>query len=315
MSTLIFFLFIIIGLTIFIFSLWMMSHGLQGFLGVYPRFLLAKLTKNPVTGVVTGALATALVQSSSAVAVMMVALVDAKVLTVYQAFGVILGANIGTTITTQIVSFDLSAVSLPLMISGLFLVSINKRLHSYGEVLVGFGGLFYGLAYIRQALAPILAYPMVVQSLTGLSDHIGLGVLVGIILTAIVQSSSAVTGIVIVLAQENAITLGAAVAVALGSNIGTVATTLISTIGLEREARATAYADLIFNVLGVILILPFIQGFVQLITLLSSFDLSRQIANAHTAFNLVTAIIAIPFIRIFTKLALRWAGIKYPGSK
>ncbi len=298
----------LLGLTIFIMGLRVMSDGLQGTLGHTLRFWLGKLTVNPVAGILTGTVATAFVQSSSAVAVMMVALVHANVLTLYQAFGIILGANIGTTVTAQIVSFNMSQFALPLMICGLFMLPLNKKTYAYSSLLVGLGALFYGLALLRLALSPLLHYPLVRTWMLALANSVYLAIFVGIVLTALVQSSSAVTGLVIALAHEGGISLLAAVSIALGSNIGTVATTLISSIGLEKQARATAYADLLFNVLGVLLILPFIHPFVILIETTST-DAARQIANAHTIFNGITALAAIPFIGFLGRLSSRWAGI------
>lgn len=295
------------GLAIFLLGLRVMSSGLTGTFGKRLRVLLAKLTTSPMLGLVTGALATAFVQSSSAVAVTMVALVNAKVINLYQAFGIILGANIGTTITAQIISFDLGGLGLPLMCCGLFLLPLGRKSRSVGLVLVGFGGAFFGLSYLREALSPLIHLPWVATSLAEMSDKVFLGIGVGTILTALIQSSSAVNGIVIALAQESAISLNAAIAISLGGNIGTVATTLISSVGLTREAKATAYADFIFNVLGVLLLVPFFGWFTKLVAFTSP-NLAREVANAHTIFNVLTAVVAVPFIRPLTRLAAKWAG-------
>ncbi len=270
--------------------------------------MLTRLTTTKLRCVFAGAAATCLVQSSSAVASTMVVLVASGILTAKQAFGVILGANIGTTLTAQIIAFRLENVALPLIFLGLLLAFAGRR-KSLGTALFALGSLLYGLTIITATLAPLLQFPHIQNVLKNLSDTPWEACLTGIVLTALIQSSSAVTGVVISLAHLNAISLSAAVGVALGSNVGTVFTTLIASTGRGRASRATAFADFIFNLGGVLLVLPFYGHFLRLVAL-TSHDLARQIANAHFLFNLLTGIAALPVLDYFAALAWRLAGIK-----
>ena len=194
----------------------------------------------------------------------------------------------------------------PLIICGLFLLPLSRKTNKLGMALIGLGGLFLGLLLLKLTLVPVLAHHWVQSALIKLGNHVLAAVFVGIAVTAIVQSSSAVTSVVIVLGRAQAISLIGAIAIAFGSNIGTVLTTLLSSIGMSRESKATAYADLIFNVLGVVIMLPVIQCFAGIVSLTSP-DLGRQIANAHTLFNAVTAVCALflidPLVRIVSKMA------------
>lgn len=297
-----------LSLLIFGISLRVLSTSMSAFLGTRLQKALIVLTSNSPLSILTGAIATAFVQSSSTVNVLMVTLVNANLLNLYQAFGVVLGANIGTTVTAQIVSFNLSQYAIPMMLCGLFLFPWTNKSRIAGSSLIGLGGLFFGLNLIKQSLWPVLAYPLTLKLLISLSENIYLGIVLGIVFSAIIQSSSLVTTLVIALAQMQALNLQSAIAIALGSNIGTVATTLISSIGLSKEAKATAYADLLFNVLGVLFLLPVIKQFAFIISLTSQ-DPGRQVANAHTIFNVITAFLIVPFIRPLANLARRCAGI------
>ncbi len=297
-----------LSITVFLVSLRLMSNSVQAMLGSRLQKVLQLLTYNPLIAMLTGTVVTATIQSSSAVAAIMVAFVNAGILTIKQAFGVILGANIGTTITAQIAAFDLSAFFVPIMLSGLFLLPWNRRSSFIGSALVGLGGLFVGMRLLKLALVPILAHSLIQALLIELSDHIIYAVLVGMVVTALVQSSSAVTSVVIVLGQIGAISLVGAIAIALGSNIGTVITSLISSIGMTKESKATAYADLVFNVFGVLLILPVIRLFAGFVALTAP-DLGRQIANAHTLFNLISAFGALILIGPLTVVVKKMAGI------
>ena len=297
-----------LSLLIFGISLRVLSTSMSAFLGTRLQKALIVLTSNSPLSILTGAIATAFVQSSSTVNVLMVTLVNANLLNLYQAFGVVLGANIGTTVTAQIVSFNLSQYAIPMMLCGLFLFPWTNKSRIAGSSLIGLGGLFFGLNLIKQSLWPVLAYPLTLKLLISLSENIYLGIVLGIVFSAIIQSSSLVTTLVIALAQMQALNLQSAIAIALGSNIGTVATTLISSIGLSKEAKATAYADLLFNFLGVLFLLPFIKQFAFIISLTSQ-DPGRQVANAHTIFNVITAFLIVPFIRPLANLARRCAGI------
>jgi phosphate:Na+ symporter len=296
-----------LGVTIFLLGLRLMSTALGSAAGRRLRGLLARFVKTPLQGALLGAAATAAVQSSSAVAATVVGLVNARIFTLSQAFAVILGANVGTTITAQLIAFDLDRFAPLMMAAGL--VSVwGWRRRTVGEALFGFGSLLFGLALINRALLPWLDSGAARFALTSLVGERWQAVLVGIGVTAVVQSSSAVTGFVVALAQAETITLQAAVCISLGSNIGTVLTTLIASIGTSRESKAAALADLTFNVLGVLLVLPLLDPFLAVVARTST-QLPRQIANAHTLFNLGTAVIALPLIRYLAGFAWLWAGI------
>lgn len=302
-----------LGLSIFLLGLKLLGSSLQSALGNKLRLLLTRLTTTKLRCVFAGMASTCLVQSSSAVASMMVVLVSSGMLTPKQAFGVILGANLGTTLTAQIIAFRIESVALPLIFLGLLIVFAGRR-KSLGTVLFALGSLFYGLMMITATLTPLLQFPIIQNILQNLSDTPLEACLTGVILTALIQSSSAVTGVVISLAHLDAISLSAAVGVALGSNVGTVFTTLIASVGRGRASKATAFADFIFNVGGVLLVLPFYGYFLQLVAHTSA-DIARQIANAHFLFNLLTVILAWPFLDYFAAVAWRLAGIKMGNKK
>ncbi len=293
---------------IFLLGLRLMGTALESVLGHRLRILLTGLTATKGRSVVAGMLGTVLVQSSSAIASAMVILVDNGVLSISQAFGVILGANIGTTFTAQIIAFPLGVVAWPLLVGGLLLFCL-RRTRSVGLAVFGLGALFYGLTVTTSSLSPLLEYPLVKQTLIKLTNTPAQAILVGILLTALVQSSSAITGLVVSLVSLNSLSLGAAVGLALGSNIGTVVTTLIAGFGRERSSKATAYADLLFNLGGVLLILPVFPLFLRAISYTSIYP-ARQVANAHTLFNAITALLAVPFLDYLAGVAWWWAGIR-----
>lgn len=289
-----------------------MSTALGSAAGTRLKHILSRLVRTPAQGALTGAAATAVVQSSSAVAAICVGLVNSGVFTLEQAFGVILGANVGTTLTAQLVAFDLTQYAPLMMLLGLGIVVMLKKRRA-GEALFGFGALVFGLSLINQAVKPWLASEFASWALTELTSNRLQAVLVGIVVTAVIQSSSAVTSLVVMLAQTDAITLEAAVGIALGSNIGTVLTTIFASIGTIRESKATALADLMFNVLGVVLLLLLMEPFLALVTWTSD-QLPRQVANAHTLFNVLTAVVALPLIPYLAALAWYGAGF-VSGSK
>lgn len=298
----------IVGMGIFLLGLKIMGTALESVLGFRLRLLLTRLTATKGRSLAAGLLSTCLVQSSSAVASTVVLLVDKGILSLTQAFGIILGANIGTTLTGQIMALRLQNAALPLIVCGLALC-LCKRTRYPGRALFGLGSIFFGLNVVSSALTPILRFPLIHESMIQLTDTVLEACLLGVLLTALVQSSSAVTGIVISLVSSGLISLPAGVGLALGSNVGTVITTLLASVGRDRASKATAYADLFFNLGGVLLILPFFPLFLRLIRLISS-DPARQVAHAHTLFNLATALLAVPFLDYLARFAWWWAGIR-----
>ncbi|HKM43244.1 MAG TPA: Na/Pi symporter [Limnochordia bacterium] len=301
-----------LGLSIFMLALKLLGNTLSSILGFRLRAFLTKFTSTKVKSLLTGMLTTSLVQSSSIVNSTMVVLVDSGVLAVSQALGVILGANIGTTLTAQIVALPVEKAAIPLLLAGLFLIYIPKR-PALGTAVLSLGAVFFGLTYTTGVLAPVLGLPAVQGILLELTGTPLRACVVGAVLTSVVQSSGAVTGLAVGLAGRNLLTLPAAVGVALGSNVGTVVTTLIASLGRSRASKATALGDFLFNLAGVLLILPVFPYFLGLVRFLSN-DPSRQVAHAHTLFNVVTALATLPLLDNLASLAWAWAGIR-PRNK
>ncbi len=235
---------------------------------------------------------------------MVVGLVNTGLMTLIQAVGVTFGANIGTTITGQLVAFRLTDAALPMIGLGFTLSFFGKRRvpKRIGEVLLGLGMIFLGMKLMAQYLTPVVRQPWAAEVLTRFSRQPLLGVLAGAILTGIVQSSSATTGMIIAMAGDGAIDLAAAMPLILGANVGTCVTALLASIGSSVMARRAAVVHLLFNVIGVVLFLPFVGGFEAVVRNLGS-DVTRQIANAHTAFNITTTLALLPLAGLLTRLA------------
>jgi phosphate:Na+ symporter len=292
------------GLGLFIFGMQSLSDGLQRAAGDKFRQLLERLTGTLPKGLLVGMAVTSLIQSSSATTVMVVGLVNAGMMTLMQAVGVIFGANIGTTITAQLVAFKLTDLALPAIGLGFTLSFFGRRarLKRIGEVLLGFGLLFLGMKLMGQYLGPMIKEPWARQLMTEFAEHPVLGVLVGAAITAIVQSSSATTGLIIALAAEGAIGLVAAVPLVLGANIGTCITALLASIGSSVMAKRSAVVHLLFNVIGVVFMVPFVLQFERLVGGLGG-SVPRQIANAHTLFNVTVSLVLLPFAARLAQLA------------
>lgn len=267
----------------------LMSQALRGTIDSHLRIVLTRLTDHPLLGFLLGALLTAIIQSSSAMTVVIVALVDAGVLSLLQAVPLIIGANVGTTITAQIISLQLYQMIIPACTIGLLLICCRKT-RGVGRVFLGLGLLFLGLRLMDLCLLPLLDLPAMQQLLLRCAGSPGYAFMVGVVVTALVQSSSAVTGIVIGLSVSQLLTLSAALGLALGSNVGTCATALIASLGSGPNGKRVAFAHLIFNLVGVALTMPFFPSFVRMVAGTAP-DLPRQIANGHTLFNLQTAVI------------------------
>ena len=310
------------GLAIFIFGMEMMSEGMKKSAGSKMRAILAALTKNPVIGLFVGAFVTMVIQSSSATTVMLVSFVQAGLMSFAQTLGVILGADIGTTITAQLIAFKLTDYALLMIAVGfgfkIFAKTDNTR--NIGEAILGFGILFYGMKLMSDVMKPLRTYPGFIDVMKELENPL-LGLLVGTVFTSLIQSSAASIGVVIVLAQQGLITLEAGIPIIFGANIGTCITAGLASIGTSREAKRVALAHVLFKVAGVMIFIFWIPGFAELIrTLAVKFgsDIARQIANAHTIFNVSLAIIFIPFTNLFAGLIQRLlpgreeeAGIKF----
>lgn len=297
------------GLALFLYGMEKMSAGMRKSAGNHLRSILASLTKNRVIALFVGTFVTMIIQSSSATTVMLVSFVQAGLMSFSQTMGVILGADIGTTITAQMIAFKLTDYAL-LMIAvgyGLRMFAKSEKAKSYGDVILGFGILFFGMKLMSDAMRPLRTYPDFIDFLKGLENPL-LGILAGAIFTALVQSSSAFTGILIVLAQQGLITLEAGIPMIFGANIGTCVTAGLASIGTSRDAKRVALAHVIFKLSGVLLFFFWIPEFAELIrTLAIKFGsgTARQIANAHTIFNVGLGLLFLPCTTVFANLVLK----------
>ena len=296
------------GLALFLYGMEKMSEGLKKSAGDKMRSILGTLTNNRVTGLLIGAFVTMVIQSSSATTVMLVSFVQAELMTFAQSMGVILGADIGTTITAQLIAFKLTDYALLMIAIGFALRMAAKNIHirHIGEVILGFGILFFGMKLMSDAMHPLRTYPGVIDLLKGLENPL-LGLLFGTVFTALIQSSSAFTGVIIVLAQQGLISLEAGIPMVFGANIGTCITAGLASIGTSREAKRVALAHILFKIAGVVLFIFWIPAFTDIVRSIAAqfgSGVARQIANAHTIFNVSLAFIFLPFTTIFAALIL-----------
>ena len=294
------------GLGLFIFGMRTMGDGLQKAAGDRLKRILEVLTSNPIMGVIVGAGITALVQSSSATTVMVVGFVNAGLMSLSQAVVVIMGANIGTTFTAQLIAFKLTDYALPAIAIGVFISLVaKKRLHrNIAQVLVGFGMLFLGMSVMTNAMKPLKEIPAFTELMVTLSHHPLMGVLTGMGLTAAIQSSSATIGILQGLASQGLVDIRVALPILFGDNIGTCVTALLSSIGTSIAARRAAIIHFLFNSVGTVVFM-FLMPVVLRVVLWTSSDPVREIANAHTLFNTANTVIQLPFAYLLVAAATR----------
>ena len=295
------------GLALFLHGMQMMSSGLEAAAGNRMKGILEKLTANRVLGVVVGAVITAVIQSSSATTVMVVGFVNSGMMTLTQAVWIIMGANIGTTITGQLIALDIGAIA-PLFafIGVAMIVFLNKeKLHHFGKIIAGLGILFIGMDMMSAAMMPLRESEAFISLMTQFSNPV-LGILAGAIFTAIIQSSSASVGILQALASSGVIGLPQAVYVLFGQNIGTCITAVLAAIGTSRNAKRTTIIHLSFNIIGTIVftIICMVTPFVSLMEGLTP-NVSAQIANTHTIFNITTTLLLLPFGTQLAKMATK----------
>ncbi|GAU77675.1 Na/Pi cotransporter family protein [Fusibacter sp. 3D3] len=295
------------GLGLFLYGMTIMSEGLEKSAGNKLEKIIEKISGNIVVGVFAGALVTVIVQSSSATTVMVVGFVNAGIMNLTQAIGLIMGANIGTTITAQLVSIELTALA-PIAIAigtGVKLFSKNNKSIVLGEIVLGFGILFLGMDLMKEAMAPLKTYQgfndMIVSFGTGGLWGTIKGFFAGFLITAIVQSSSATTGILVALAGTGVLPIEAAFPVLLGTNVGTCVTALISSISANRTAKRAAVMHLLFNVVGTIIFIIFFSHITVSLVKSISTDAARQLANAHTFFNIMNTLLLLPFAGLIVK--------------
>lgn len=295
------------GLGLFLYGMNLMGDGLQKSAGNKLKKIVELLTSNVLMGVLVGVGVTAIIQSSSATTVMIVGFVNAGIMTLSQAIGVIMGANIGTTVTAQLVSFNLEGLAPVALGIGIviYLFSSKQRNKNLSEILIGFGILFTGMEFMKDAVKPLADLPQFRDALLYFGSHPILGILAGFLITGIVQSSSASMGMLIALASEGLLPLSSALPILYGDNIGTCVTSLLSSIGASRNAKRAAIMHLSFNVIGTIIFMLILnKPITQLVSRIDPTDTARQIANAHTLFNVLNVIILLPFSRYIVKLAL-----------
>ena len=291
------------GLGIFLFGIKTMGDGLQKSAGDKLRDILDKFTTNPIMGVIAGMFVTVLIQSSSATTVITVGLVSAGFMNLRQAIGVIMGANIGTTVTAFIIGIDVGAFALPILAIGSFLLFFfkNKKLHYLGQVLFGFGALFYGLELMSEGMKPLRDLQAFHDLTISMSDHSVLGVLVGTIFTVLVQSSSATIGILQGMYADGLLDIHAALPVLFGDNIGTTITAVLASLGASVAAKRAAAVHVLFNIIGAtifLIILPLFTNFMLYIADIFNLNPKMTIAFAHGTFNVTNTLIQLPFIGV-----------------
>ncbi|MGM0897087.1 MAG: Na/Pi cotransporter family protein [Bacillota bacterium] len=298
------------GLGIFLFSIKYMGDALQKAAGDKLRDILDRFTTNPFMGVLVGIIVTILIQSSSGTTVIVVGLVSAGFMTLRQAIGVIMGANIGTTVTAFIIGLDVGAYALPIMAVGAFMIFFFKKnqVQNIGQVIFGFGGLFFGMDTMSGAMKPLRELPAFIDMTVNLSEFPILGVAVGTLVTFIVQSSSGTIAILQGLYAENLVTLDAALPVLFGDNIGTTVTAILAALGTSVAARRAAAVHVLFNVIGsvifLILLVPF-TAYIEWITGVLNLEAKMQIAFAHGTFNVANTLIQFPLIGAWAYLVTK----------
>jgi len=295
------------GLALFLLGMDLLTRALKRVTGDRMRALLARLTENRIRGVLLGAGMTAVVQSSSVTTVLLVGFISAGVMTMAQSVAVIMGANIGSTFTAQILAFQITELALPIVTLGVAVMLTAKDLvwREYGQSVVGLGLVFFGMGVMSAAVVPLAQYPGFLRVMVSLEAPV-LALLVGGLFTALVQSSAATTGILIVLAGQGLVSLEAAIGAALGANIGTCITAVLATIGKPREAVRAALVHTLFNVAGALAWVWFIPGLAFAATMIApAGDTARSLAWAHTIFNVVNTLVLIGFTVPFARL-VQW---------
>ena len=298
------------GLGLFLFGIRKISESLKIIGGDNLKKILSKITANRFWGVGVGLTITALLQSSSATSVMTIGFVNASLLTLRQAISIIIGANIGTTITAQIIAFKIGDFALPAIAIGSGIVLFNKklRLRSYGNIVLGFGLVFFGLGLMTDIVQPIRHSAILSDFFLNFSHNYILAIIAGTLMTMIVQSSSATVGITMVLAVSGLIDLKTAMALVLGDNIGTTITAVLASLGSSVNARRTALSHVIFNLVGafymLLLIIFFGDSIAAMVTRIGG-NIARQVANFHTLFNVFNVLLFLPLIPLLERITLR----------
>jgi phosphate:Na+ symporter len=316
------------GLALFLYGMGQMADSLKIVAGDRMKSILARLTRNRVAGVLTGAFVTAVIQSSSVTTVLVVGFISAGLMTLAQSVGVILGADIGTTITAQIIAFNIKEYSLLLVAAGFLVMFVARRetTRHYGTAIMGLGLVFLGMGIMGAAMKPLRTWQPFLDVMAGMENP-WLGIAVGAVFTALVQSSSATVGIIIVLGSQGLVSLPAGIALLLGANIGTTVTALLASVGRPREAQRAAVIHLIFKVVGVLIWVFLIPQLIWLTVQVSpshpelsgaarlAAETPRQIANAHTLFNVANTLLFLPLAGVFVWLVRRLVPDRQNGDR
>jgi len=311
------------GLAIFLFGMEQLTDGLKTVAGGGMKRVLARLTTNRVKAALAGAFVTAVIQSSSVTTVLVVGFVSAGLMGLGPSIGVIIGANIGTTVTAQIIAFKVTQYALVLVAAGfgMLFTGKNEKVRSYGSMVMGLGLIFFGMELMSEATHPLRSYQPFIDGMRSMSNPV-FGILIGAVFTSVVQSSSATTGVVIVLASQGFISLEAGIALIFGANIGTCVTAMLATAGKPREAVQAGVVHVLFNVLGVVLWVGLIGHLADAVRWISptaeglegaerlAVETPRQIANAHTLFNVVNTLIFIWFTGPISRLVQRIVPVR-----
>ncbi len=301
--TLLSFVTLIGGLSLFLFGMRLGGENLQSVAGNRLRYIISRLISNRFKGATVGALSTVILQSSSATTVMLVSFASVGLITLLQSLSLILGADVGTTVTVQLIAFRISEYALLIVTLGFLLTLLGKRSRAYniGGIIFAFGLIFFGMKVMSDSVAPLKHYPAVSQLILSVKARPLIGILVATIFTAIVQSSAATLGLVLSLSFQGLIDLESAIPLVLGANVGTCATAMLASLSANVDGKRVAWAHVLFKIAGVVLLYPFIRPVAHLVSRTSG-DISRQIANLHTFFNVGMAVLFVPFVRPYGKL-------------
>ena len=310
---------VLAGLALFLLGIDELAKGLHRIAGKRLKRILGMATGNRVVGTISGAVTTAVIQSSSITTVLLVGFISAGLLNLQQSVGVIMGANIGSTITAQIIAFKVTAAALPLIVIGYALRYVKvESVAKWSGMILGLGFVFFGMSLMSDATRPLRDYPPFIELMGSVGDQPWLGIIFAATFTAIVQSSSATTGVVIVLATQGLITLPAGIALIMGANVGTCFTAALAAIGQPREAMRAAVVHALFNIIGVAIwypVLGLLAWMVTSVPFLSGDNTAREIANAHTLFNIINTIIFLPIAGIFALAAQKIIPNKQDDGK
>ncbi len=292
------------GLTLFLFGMQMMRLGLNRLSGDFLQYFLYRFTKTPFHGFFTGTIATLLLQSSSAVTVISIGLINANLITFYQSIGIVLGTNLGTVVTAEIIALNAGKLAVPLLLIAILFVLIpNEKHRSIGLFIGGFSIIFLGMDALQMIASPIQRSSFFQMMIAQQEQQIIIGLFFGMVVTAIIQSSSAMTVMTMSMMYYQGIPLAFGIAIILGSNIGTCITAVIASIGGSVGGKQIATAHILLNVLGVLLFFPIITPFSHFVEALTAYP-PAQIAHAQLIFNMTSSLMVLPFVKYFAKLTL-----------